>query len=231
MNKYTAIFFGFVGLVIIAYFATRNTYSAPSTQADASSYAAQEVVTKTAAQASENKAKILTVTDGDYSMGSANAPVVLIEYASLSCPHCAQFHEKVVEPLIPTYIESGKVRYVFRDFPLNAPALEAAKLAHCAGHDRYFSFLKVLFQSQPNWVLAVPELKKIAAMGGIDEAKYDECQKNKDIENKILTTQKIAAEQLDVSSTPTIFINGRIYEGAHNFEQASEFIDKLLKGE
>jgi protein-disulfide isomerase len=228
MNKYLGIFFGFIAFVIVAFFATRTAYSPTALETATGHEKPQKVVSKINP---EDKAKALTVTAGDYSMGSETAPVVLIEYASMSCPHCAEVHEKIIEPLIPTYIESGKVRYVFRDFPLNAPALEASKLAHCAGKDRYFSFVKVLFQSQPNWVLALPELKKIAAMGGIDEAKYDECQKNKDIENKILTTQKEATDILEVESTPTLFINGHLYDGAYNFEQVSEFIDKLLKGE
>ena len=232
MNKYAAVFFGFIAIIIIAYFATRqattNIASSMETAVGAKS-SKQEVVVKkyTAAE----KAKVLKDTTGDNFLGNPMAPVVMVEYASLSCPHCADFHEKVVDPLLPTYIESGKVKYIFRDFPLNAPALEAAKIAHCAGKDKFFSFIKVLFQSQSNWVIiGHKEIMKIAALGGIDDAAYQKCIADKEIENNILKVQKEASEVLEVDSTPTIFINGTVYKGKHTFEDVSEFIDKLLKG-
>ncbi len=231
MNKYAAIFFGFIAIVIIAYFATRQTTgsNAADLEAAAGKHSRHEVVVKKYSDA--DKQKLLKDTSGDYYMGNNMAPVVLIEYASLSCPHCADFHEKVVDPLLPTYIETGKVKYVFRDFPLNAPALEASKLAHCSGPDKFFSFIKVLFQSQNNWVIpGTKEIKKIAALGGIDEEAYKKCMQDNKIEEKILRVQKEATEVLEVQSTPTIFINGTIYKGKHNFEDVSEFIDKLLKG-
>lgn len=231
MNKYAAIFFGFIAIVMVAYFTTRQTAnsSAASLESASGKESKQEVVVKKYSDA--EKAKFLNDTSGDYFLGNAMAPVVLIEYASLSCPHCADFHEKVVDPLMPTYIESGKVKYVFRDFPLNAPALEASKIAHCAGPEKFFSFIKVLFQSQNNWVIpGTPEIKKIAALGGITAEQYDKCIKDPTIENKILKTQKDANEILGVKSTPTIFINGIQYKGEHNFEDVSESIDKYLKG-
>ena len=230
MNKYAAIFFGFIAIVIIAYFATRQTSeSGASLLETAAGKSRQEIVVKKYTDA--DKAQVLKETDEDYYLGNAMAPVVLIEYASLSCPHCADFHEDVVDKLMPTYVETGKVKYIFRDFPLNAPALEAAKIAHCSGKEKFFSFVKVLFQSQKNWVIpGTPEIKKIAALGGIDEEQYKKCIRDNDIEKKILKTQKDATDILEVESTPTVFINGIKYKGKPNFEDVSEFIDKLLQG-
>lgn len=230
MNKYATIFFSFIAVIIIAYFVTRNGIDSGAKELDTATGAKQEVVVKKYTDA--DKDKLLKDTSSDFYMGKELAPVVLIEYASLSCPHCKDFHEKVVDPLIPTYIESGKVKYIFRDFPLNAPALTASKLAHCSGKDRFYSFIKVLFQSQPNWVLADSsrELQKIAALGGIDEEQFKQCLADKEIEKKILTVQNDADNILGVKSTPTVFINGHKYEGKHTFEEVSEFIDKQLKG-
>lgn len=230
MNKYATVFFGFIAIIIVAYFVTRHGINSGAKELDTASGAKQEVVVKKYTEA--DKAKVLKDTSSDFYMGKDMAPVLMIEYASLSCPHCKDFHEKVVDPLIPTYIESGKVKYVFRDYPLNAPALEAAKIAHCSGKDRFFSFVKVLFQSQPNWVISDKddELKKIAALGGIDEAAFNTCINDKALENQILKTQKDAADILGVSSTPTIFINGHKYDGKHSFEDVAAFIDQQLKG-
>jgi protein-disulfide isomerase len=178
------------------------------------------------------KAKLLQNLRGDYYMGNEFAPVLMIEYASLSCPHCAHFHEAVLDDLIASHIETGKVRYIYRDFPLNAPAFDASKLAMCADKDKYFNFIKVLFKSQENWVMAddyKAVLKNIAKLGGISEEDFDKCLNNKEIEKKILKVKQDAIDVLSVQSTPTIFINGIQYKGKHSHEAVANYIDTFLK--
>ena len=88
---------------------------------------------------------------GDLALGDPDAPVTVIEFFSLTCPACRRFHMNIYNRLKPDYVDAGKVRFVARDFPLNAPALQAAVLAHCAGRDRYFAFVDVLFQTFDDW--------------------------------------------------------------------------------
>ena len=178
------------------------------------------------------KAQLLQNMAGDYYMGNEYAPVLMIEYASLSCPHCAHFQEAVLDDLIVSHINTGKVRYIYRDFPLNAPALDATKLSMCADKKNYFNFIKVLFKSQENWVMAddyKAVLKNIGKLGGVSEDQFDKCLADKTNEEKILKTKKDAIEILGVDSTPTIFINGVEYEGEHSYEAVTKYIDSLLK--
>lgn len=232
MNKYAGIFFGFLIIVILVFFITRQLTSGNSTDAEAADKNSPKTEVVVEKYTDEDIAKVLEPQAADNYLGKNLAPVTLIEYASLTCPHCAKFHEQVVEPLIPTYIESGKVKLIYRDYPLDSKAFTASMIANCAGKQKFFSFIKVFFQSQQSWVLAEEEeLKKIAKLGGIDDEKYKSCLANKEIEEKIIKTAKEANEVLDVRSTPTIFINGHQYKGAHKFEDVAEFIDDQLKGE
>jgi len=231
MNKYAIMFFGFLSVVILTFVITRQLNDG-STNAEAAAKAKDDEQVVVKKYTDDDKAKILTPTEGDNYLGKDLAPVVIIEYASLSCPHCAQFHEKVVEPLIPTYIESGKVKLIYRDYPLDKLAYTASRISHCAGKDKYFSFIKVFFKSQNSWSMSgEDEIKKIAKLGGVDETAYNSCMANKQIEENILKVAGDANKVLGVSSTPTIFINGHQYKGAHKFEDVAEFIDKQLKGE
>lgn len=179
----------------------------------------------------EAKNQLLQNTGGDYYMGNEYAPVLMIEYASLSCPHCAHFHETVLEDLIVSHVNTGKLRYIFRDFPLNAQALDASKLALCADKKNYFNFIKVLFKSQQNWAYNQDyrnTLKNIGSLGGIAEERFNQCMNDKSLEDKILKAQQQAAEILQVQSTPTIFINGIEYKGDRDYASVAAYIDNLL---
>ena len=170
---------------------------------------------------------------GEQAMGDPNAPVTLIEYASLTCPHCAQFHTEVLPDLKERYIATGKVRMVYRDFPLDERALTAAALAHCAGPDRYFGFLDVLFETQSSWAGAddyVAALKKLGKLGGMSDEQMDKCLADQNLTNSILQSRLDAQNEHQVSSTPTLVINGEVYAGARSIENLSEVIDPLLGG-
>lgn len=217
-------------IIFFAYIATRADFSLSSTVDGINSTSKKEAILLKKETASGAKS-LLEDTSSDYYLGSNFAPVVLIEYASMSCPHCANFHSKVLEPLIKSHINTGKVKYIYRDFPLNAPALQAAVLANCAGEKRYYSFLKVLFKSQENWAFNkdyTSVLKRIANLGGINDEQFDACINNQEIEDAVLEERRVATEVLNVQSTPTIFINGIEYTGRKNYEDVAEHIDSLL---
>lgn len=163
-------------------------------------------------------------------LGAEDAPITIIEFASLTCPHCAAFHANVLPQLKSDYIETGKAKLIYRDFPLDRYALTASKLARCAGNDRYFAFLNILFQKQPVWALRdnpIPALKRIAKFGGIDAADFKQCLNNKVLEEGILDMRLQAERKYEISETPTIYINGERYEGKHSFEALNAALQEL----
>ena len=166
----------------------------------------------------------------DMVMGLASAPVTVIEYASLTCPHCANFHASAFPDLKASYIDKGLVRYIYRDFPLDRLALQGSMIARCAGPERYFSFLDAFFKQQRSWALADQSqanaaMKRLAKIGGMPEDAFDACLKNQDVQNEVLTQRLRGEREFEVGSTPTLIINGQKHRGAATFEE----LDKVLK--
>jgi protein-disulfide isomerase len=167
---------------------------------------------------------------GERALGDPNAPVTVIEYSSLTCPHCAQFHNEIMPELKARYIEPGKVRWVFRDFPLDQMALSASMLAHCAPPERYFGLLDVLFETQDSWrAQGLTGLTNLGRLAGMTEQQIQQCLENEELGNRILQTRLDAQEQHDVSSTPTFIIDGQSYPGSRSVEEFSRLIEPLLE--
>lgn len=169
----------------------------------------------------------------EQAIGDPNAPVTIIEYASLTCPHCATFHTDVLPGLKERYIAPGKVRLIYRDFPLDERALMAAALAHCAGPDRYFGFLDVLFETQSSWARAedyLGALRKLGNLGGMSDEQIDQCMADQELIDGILQTRLDGQNEHQVSSTPTLVVNGEVYPGTRSIDALSEVIDPLLDG-
>jgi protein-disulfide isomerase len=165
----------------------------------------------------------------DIVIGDARAPVTIVEYASLSCPHCAHFSEEVLPQLKKEYLDTGKAKLAFRHFPLNAPALKAAELVECADKSQRENFLHVLFKMQDKWAftpLHEKSLKQIAAVGGVDEARFDACLKDKALEARIVATRAEGEKVLLVDATPTFFVNGRKIEGEATLDAFRNVINK-----
>ncbi len=153
---------------------------------------------------------------GDFVMGDPKAPVALVEYASLTCSHCAHFHADVLPSLKKNYIDTGKVFYILRQFPLNEPAMKAAQVVTCIGDkegaERYYAFNRALFNAQRQWAFQqdfLAALKPTLLVGGVDGATVDACAADKMIEARILASIKDAADVLKVNRTPTVFVNGK----------------------
>jgi protein-disulfide isomerase len=171
----------------------------------------------------------LAVTGQDRVLGKPDAPITIIEYASLSCPHCAHFATEVLPKLQEKWITPGKVKLVLRAYPLDEPALRAEMVARCAPTERYFPLIETLFETQDKWVVAKDwhaALERIARLGGIGKKEFDTCLGDKALEDQVAQSRLTAAQQLDVNSTPTFFINGTKYDG----EPTLEAFDKLLSG-
>lgn len=167
----------------------------------------------------------------DLAFGAADAPVTVVEYASMTCPHCADFAEVVFPDLKKLYIDTGKVRYVFREFPLDGLALRASMLARCAGPDRAFAFVESLFRLQRQWVLAedpMAALAENARLGGMSQADFDACMADKALERGILANRKRGDEQDGVTGTPFFLINGAPLKGAPSLANLEAAIKPLL---
>jgi protein-disulfide isomerase len=171
----------------------------------------------------------LAVTAEDHVLGKPDAPITIIEYASLSCPHCAHFAADVLPKLKEKWIDPGKARLVLRAFPLDEPALRAEMVARCAPPERYYPLVETLFATQEKWVIAKDwqaALQRTAQLGGVPKTKFESCLADKALEDEIAQSRLTASTQLSVNSTPTFFVNGTKYDGEPTFEA----FDKLLTG-
>jgi protein-disulfide isomerase len=191
------------------------------------------LITEAAAQASAaDVAKPVSLPD--MALGPANATVTITEYASMTCPHCADFNEKVFPKIKSEYIDTNKVRYVFREFPLDIKAAAGSMLARCVAKDdagKYFAVIDMLFRQQNDWVLknTTETLIRIGKQAGLSGQQVEDCLKDQALLDKIAADQKYAADVLKVSSTPFFFINGEIVKGDTRFEEFDKRIKALLK--
>jgi protein-disulfide isomerase len=169
--------------------------------------------------------------EGDFWLGSEKAPVTIIEYASMTCPHCAHFSENTFPELQKRYIDTGKVRFTLRTFPLDALAAAGFMLAICGGKDKYMPIVETLFAKQPEWIVKepVPPLKSIAKQFGFSEESFDQCLANQKVLDDIQSVRDRAVEKLGVNSTPTFFINGKKMVGDLSIDQIAKEIDAYLK--
>jgi protein-disulfide isomerase len=170
----------------------------------------------------------------DMALGPANASVTITEYASMTCPHCAAFNENVFPKIKSEYIDSGKVRYVFREFPLDIKAAAGSMLARCIAKDdagKYFAVVDMLFKQQNDWVVknTTETLTRIGKQAGLSQQAVEDCLKDQALLDKIAADQKFANEVLKVNSTPTFFINGEMIKGETSFEEFDKRIKSLLK--
>ena len=169
--------------------------------------------------------------NGDVWLGSEKAPVTIIEYASMTCPHCAHFSTTTLPDLQKRYIDTGKVRFTLRTFPLDPLAAAGFMLAICAGKDKYTPITETLFAKQADWIVKepLPPLKEIAKQFGFTEDSFNQCLANQKVLDGIQAVRDHAVEKLGVNSTPTFFINGKKLVGDLSIDQMAKEIDPYLK--
>jgi protein-disulfide isomerase len=170
----------------------------------------------------------------DMGLGPADASVTIIEYASMTCPHCAAFNEKVFPKIKSEYVDTGKVRYVFREFPLDIKAAAGSMLARCIARDdagKYFAVVDMLFKQQNDWVIknTTDTLMRIGKQAGLSQQAVETCLRDQALLDKIAADQRYASDVLKVDSTPTFFINGEKIKGDTSFEEFDKRIKPLLK--
>lgn len=164
-------------------------------------------------------------------IGTEEANIEIIEFASLTCGHCAKFHNEVFPKIKKEFIDTGKVSFIYQDFPLDKFALKASVIARCSGEKKFFSFLKVLYSKQKDWTRTEDpfrSLLKIAKLGGLKNDEIKVCVGNKSIEDGILKQRLNASKKFDINATPTLYINGEKYDGDLTFEALKLKINTLL---
>jgi protein-disulfide isomerase len=168
---------------------------------------------------------------GEKALGPASAPVTVVEYASMSCPHCAHFDTATFDDFKLKYVDTGKVRYVFREFPLNAPAFAVAMVARCAPADKYFDVVHTFFRTQNEWLTGADVkagILDVAKQFGFTEQSLDACLNNEAL-FKAINAVRDRGSSFGVNATPTFFINGKKYEGALSMDDLDKAIGPLVQ--
>jgi len=167
----------------------------------------------------------------DMSEGDKNAPITIVEYASLTCSHCADFYVNTVPGLRTQYIKTGKVYYILRELTMDPRALAGSMLTRCVPEDKFFPFLQVLFEKQDDWAF-VPDAKtpltRYAKMAGLNDDQFKACLENQKLFESLKKSTEQSVKDFDIRVTPTLFINGNKYEGALSMDQLSPILDKIL---
>ena len=167
----------------------------------------------------------------DMVYGKADAPVTIVEYASLTCSHCADFAINTFPTIKEKYIDTGKAKLIFREFPFDPRATAAVMLARCAPEDRYFPMVEVFFKQQQQWAGAADgeaALLQIAKLAGFTQESFKACLTNQQVLDDVRATMERGSTEFGVNATPTFFINGQKYAGALSVDEMSAIIDKLL---
>jgi len=165
-------------------------------------------------------------------LGDEAAPVTIVEYSSLGCPHCAAFHRETLPKIKEAYIDTGKARLVYRDYPLGGAAMAAALIARCVEPSRYFGFIDMLYRGQETWAAStkpLDDLKQLSRFAGLSEADFNACLKNRALLQGIQEQASQAQKEAGIDSTPTFFVNERKIVGAQGFEVFKAAIDEELE--
>ena len=190
------------------------------------------LITEAMAQGAADVAKPVSLPD--MALGPANAPITITEFASMTCPHCAAFNADVFPKIKAAYIDTGKIRYVFREFPLDIKAAAGSMLSRCIAKDdagKYFAVTDLLFKQQSDWVMknTTETLTRIGKQAGMTQQAVEDCLKDQALLDKVAADQKFAADVLKVNSTPTFFINGEKVLGESSFDEFAKRIQAQLK--
>ena len=190
------------------------------------------LISEAMAQSAADVAKPVSLPD--MVLGQADAKVTITEFASMTCPHCAAFNAEVFPKIKAEYIDTGKVRYIFREFPLDIKAAAGSMLSRCIANgdaQKYFAVTDMLFRSQNDWVVknTTETLTRIGKQAGLSQQQVEACLKDQALLDKIAADQKYASDVLKVDSTPTFFINGEKIKGETSIEEFEKKINPLLQ--
>ncbi|MBR9842504.1 MAG: DsbA family protein [Rhodobacteraceae bacterium] len=209
------------------------------TQGGAPESSAPEQVAEAPADTSSDATTATSSTEApeviEMVLGSDDAPITLIEYASFTCPHCATFHEEVLKPLKADYVDSGKVRVIFRDVYFDQLGLWASMIARCGGEEKFFGLTELLMKGQRDWarsgdpVAIVDELKKIGRIAGIAPEQLDACMVDEKKARALVQWSEGHVNADDIEGTPTMMINGEQHSNM-SYANLKKILDAKLGG-
>ncbi|MBL6621180.1 MAG: DsbA family protein [Rickettsiales bacterium] len=230
INKYIVIASIFLVISIITFFTLRTSNNYVKTEAASNAKNAVNELSEN--QVKSLKTKIAQLKESDIISGEEDAKVTIIEYASYSCFHCGDFFKNIYPKIAEKYISTGKVRFIFRDFPLDTPSLKASQIVRCLPKDGKKNFMKILLESQKSWAFTKDfdkNLENLSRVAGLTTSKYNQCYNDAKLEEEILQERIDVFNAYKISSTPSFIINGKRYEGGNNWYNISEYIDNLLQ--
>ncbi|PLU81713.1 disulfide bond formation protein DsbD [Sinorhizobium medicae] len=167
----------------------------------------------------------------EMALGEASAPVTIVEYMSMTCPHCANFHNDTFDAIKTKYVDSGKVRFIVREFPFDPRAAAAFMLARCAPEGQYFPMISMLFKQQEQWAAAQngrDALLQLSKLAGFTQESFEACLTNQKLLDDVNAVMQRGAKEFGVKSTPTFFVNGEHYSGDMSVDVMSALIDSKL---
>lgn len=170
----------------------------------------------------------MPIFDDDHILGAAEAPVTVIEYASLTCPHCATFHSETMPQVKSEWIETGRARFVYRHYPLDQLALRAAAVSECIKGDGFFGFVDVLFSNQQKWSHAqdpIAAIGQYAALAGLDKATFEACMNDETTLDRITERQSDGQNRYGIASTPSFMVNGTPVVGARGYDEFNAVLE------
>jgi protein-disulfide isomerase len=179
-------------------------------------------------EAAKPDAENTGVYTGEIVLGEADAPVTIIEFSSMTCPHCADFHINVLPALKEKYIDAGKVKLIMREFPLDGLALRVSMLARCSGESKVKGFISIFFEQQNIWAASenpIEELARITRLGGMNQQRFDACLANESLMKQLVQSRQDGQDKYDIKATPSFIIDGKTHSGLSTIEE----FDKILK--
>ena len=170
-------------------------------------------------------------TNEEIFLGNKDAKVTIIEYASMTCIHCANFHKNIYPKIKENYIDTNKIKFIYRDFPLDKQALFGSVLAKCAPKEKYFDFVQLILSTQKKWITSddtfIDKLKNIGKLAGLTESKINNCFKDEQIVDNIINIRTFAERKYNIDSTPSFIINNKKYTDM-SYENFEKIIENLI---
>ncbi len=173
---------------------------------------------------------IIDVSLEELTLGDPNAPITIIEYASMTCSHCAEFHNKTYPDLKKNHIDTGEVKFIFREFPLDKLAMATSMLARCVDNEISMAFIEILFKNRDRWISenALNELKNFSKQAGLDSNEFDACLNNQQLLDDLIAGKEKAIEDYKINSTPSFIINGEVVSGNKPYSFFKSKIEQIL---
>ena len=173
---------------------------------------------------------IIDVSLEELTLGDPNAPITIIEYASMTCSHCAEFHNKTYPDLKKNHIDTGEVKFIFREFPLDKLAMATSMLARCVDNEISMAFIEILFKNRDRWISenALNELKNFSKQAGLDSNEFDACLNNQQLLDDLIAGKEKAIQDYKINSTPSFIINGEVISGNKPYSFFKSEIEQIL---